>query len=257
MEKRKKVLFTLFIILLILIAFSISLQKFADTKTDIKAKIGQNTGSSSLTINEYVLLSERTIGVYLRYLRENKLEEAYSLLSTEYREVITLESFKESIAQLDFSSYQVKSIVRKTENMYVASVEMVDGDYEMLIIMSDDRFSIVPEPFLKYFYVEKEISKDDVKYTLIGYQVNVNSCIFDVKITNHKKKDVHISGSDIKLESGYTIYAEGTNNAEFVVPAGEEKDIAIYFQTSLDFPVEFEIDRDDDEKVRMYKFKLD
>ncbi|MBQ9280546.1 MAG: hypothetical protein IJ215_05865 [Clostridia bacterium] len=255
-EKRKKILTTLAIILLVLIFILISLQKFADEESDIRAKIGQDVGSSTLSINEFVLLSERTIGVFFKYLRENRIEEAYSLLSPEYREVVTFENFQDSFSNMELT-YEVKNISRRTENMYVASVELSGENCEMLIIMNGDRFYVVPEPFIKYIPINNSISKDGVKYTLIGYQINVDSCIIDMTITNNKKQDISILGSNIKKPSGYTIQAEGEGNATFAVPAGETKDVEIFFKTSLDFPVEFEIDREDNEKIRMYKFRLD
>ena len=252
-----KILLVLLIIIIVLLFINYTVQKFVDEEIDIKTKIGPVIGSSSVTINEFVLLSERTIGVYLTLLRESKIEEAYSLLSYEYKEYVSLDDFKAYVSTIDLSGYSITSITRKTENMYMATLELNDEKQEMLIIMNGERFSIVPEPFLKYVTVDKEISKDGVKYILEGYKINVNSCIFDVKIVNDKNEDIKISGSSIKLSSGYTINAEGVGNADFSVPANQERNIKIVFETSLDFPVQFEIDREDGEKIRMYNFKLD
>ena len=252
-----KIFVVLLIIIFVLLFINYTVKKFEQEEMDIKTKIGPVIGNSTVTINEFTLVSERTIGLYLKYLRENKIEEAYSLLSYEYKQYVPLDDFKAYISNTKFSKYSVNSITRKTENMYLATLD-VDGEkQEMLIILVGERFCIVPEPFLKYVIVNEEISKDGVKYILEGYKINVNSCIFDVKIINDKNEDIIISGSNIKLSSGYTINAEGTGNADFTVSAKQEKDVKIVFETSLDFPVQFEIDREDGEKIRMYNFKLD
>ena len=254
MERPIKILLFLVFIILILLLMINSIKEYSSKNLDITNRIGREIGSTSLTKKEYVLLAEQTIGLYIHYVKENEFEKAYSMCTNEYHNLVSFEDFKEAVSKKDYSSCVVQSIVHRTENMYVATLIIGEEKNQFLIIMSETSFNIVPEPFLKYVEVNKSISKDGVKYELIGYQINVEQCYFDVKITNNKKEDISILSAGMKLSSGYEIMA---SNPSYIISPGEEKETTFVCNTTLDFPSSFEIIRDDEEKERLYEFKLD
>lgn len=253
MKVRFKILGILLLLIIILTFITFSLKDFENNGLDIQNRIGEEVSTSNITINEYVLLTEKTIGLYFYLLQNNMFESAYALLSPEYKEMISYETFTQSVKDIDYSDYHITQLVHKTQNMYIADVSVGDMTNKILVILGNDSFSIVPEPFLKYISLNKKINKQGVQYELKGYQINTDSCIFDVKITNNTNEDVLIQ-SNLILESGYWINAQ---NNDLTISAKGENVVSFYFATNIDFPVELQIIRKIDQKDRIYQFKLD
>lgn len=253
MEKRAKILLFLLIMIVFLSYILITLNHFTNDKMNIQKMIGNTVSTSNLTINEYVTLSEKTIGLYFRLLQEQKYDKAYALLSPFYREIVSLEAYKENVNNLNFSDYQISQMIHETENMYAVQVEFDNRANQMLVILGEKGFYIVPEPFLKYDTMNQRITKDGISCELIGYQINMDNCIFDIKITNNSKNNVTLSGNMV-LSSGYQITSE---KGEFIVEAGNSMNVSLVCESHLVFPSIFQIVRKDEKKDRIYEFKLD
>ncbi len=254
MKNLEKVIIVSLFILVILLFLNNSINDFINKELSIKSRIGKEFSSSEISLTEYISLSETTIGVYLKNLRNANYSKAYQMLTPEYRNVISEEEYTNNMKKVDMSGYHLENIVQRTENMYIATVVTADDvSHQILLIISDDKFSIVPEPFLEFVEVGRDISKDKVKYELVGYTVNVDSCIFEVRITNNNSTDINIGTSRIKNDIDVAI---STNEVNETVPANSTKDFTIEFETSLDFPTTFEIDRKEETKTRTYSFDL-
>lgn len=252
-KKRLKILLTLFVSIVVLIFITISLSNFSREKLDIQKRIGNVISSNNLTMREYTTISENTIGRYLHFLQNKEYNNAYLMLSPYYKEIVSSDVFIQKMEEIDFSDYHITQIVHETDNMYVVDVQLNDKIDRMLVMIEDKGFCIVPEPFLKYFSTNQKITKNGIQYELIGYQVNIDNCIFDVKIANNSNKDAIIE-SNMLLASGYSISAE---NKEILIDAGKTDNFSITFSTHIDFPSIFQIVRKDEKKERIYEFKLD
>ena len=253
MKKRLKILMTLIGIIIVLIFILISLNQFSKEKYDIKNRIGAIVPMANMTMNEYITLSDGTIKVYLKFLQNHEYEKAYSLLSPYYKEIVSYEVFEGNMKILDFSDYYIAQIVHETENMYIVDVQLGDSINKMLVLIGEKGFHIVPEPFLKYYSMNQKITKNGIEYELIGYQINVDSCIFDLKISNNSKKDA-VLDSKIFLSSSYSIDAE---NGAITVKAGNIEPVSLKFNTHIEFPSKLQLIRKDEKKERIYEFKLD
>ena len=254
MEKRVKILSVLSIVVLILLAIYFSLRGFIQETQNIQARMGAEIGDTTITIKESTLLSQDIVGHFINEITKGNFQEAYRLLTPEYQQMVSEEEFEQIYREQSIHSFSIQNIVHRTENMYIVTANWNEQTNKILVLLDHNRYYVVPEPFLEYKTVSKTIQKDKVEYELIGYQVNVDSCIFDVRVTNHREEKITLSGSRIILPSGYTISSQESTTE---ILAGEEKLLEIPFKTSLDFPSQFEIDRKDGEKVRIYQFKLD
>ena len=251
---KKSVIFFAIIILIVVLYVNSTLNKFVNEEFDILTTIGSEATSPKLSVNEFVLLSNKTIGVYFKWIQDGKYENAYAVLTPEYKEIVTLEDYKKNMEQIDFSSYQVKDITLKTQNMYIANVETKDGkNHEILIIMKDDSFAIVPEPFLKYVTVGNDITKDKITYELIGYEIDVNKCIFDVLITNNNDERVEISSASMTTSDEIVIGAE--NGVQIIEP-NSTNNISFEVKATLEIPILFSIERNAGKTLKTYNFKL-
>ena len=252
---KRKVIFILIVAIIVCLFLNTSLQKYTNNATGVLSIIGEPVTNNEITVSEYVALAEKTVGVFLKYMRNDEIEKAYSLLTPEYKQVVTQENFKTLTDEMDFASYRVVDIVAKTQNMYVAYVETGDNQtHQFLIILNDEKFAVVPEPFLKYVEVNNSITKDGVTYTLKGYQMNVSDNVFYVTIKNENNEKVTISSTKMYTDVGVAVYAD---NGSFSVEENSTVEKTLHVQADIEVPVSFEIERDAGNKIRTYNFKLD
>ena len=69
MEKRnkalKKAVLLMLGILIVVLFLNSTISDFEESKTDIKSRIGEKVNGGELSISEYIMLCEKTIGIYL------------------------------------------------------------------------------------------------------------------------------------------------------------------------------------------------
>lgn len=254
MKTMKRLCGILIVLIICGLVFIFSSQKHLDNEYDISKIIGEHNTGGDISIEEYVVLVKNTIGTYLNYLTNEDFEKAYALLTPEYKEYVSYEQYLEEMQKLSLNGYRVKDMVRKTENMYEAYIEIADGNtYGYLIIFNDEKFGIAPDEFLKYSVVDEKIEKDKVEYSLIGYKVELNKCIFDICINNKNDEIIEISDAKMTTNEGGKVKAD---TAVFKVEPNTEVNVQIEFSTSIDFPATFEIERDAGKTIRTYIFKL-
>ncbi len=253
--KKLQTLFLIVIILIVVIIFlNTTIEDYGDKK-DSKNMVGEVSAGGRLNYKEFLILAENTVGKYYNLIKEKKYEDAYNLLTPEYRKYISSGDYLSQIEKTEINSFQVNDIVQITEYFYEAFMTINNEDKKMLIKIEDDKFSLSPDEFLTYINSNEQVKKSDVTCELKGYEVNLYKCIFNITLTNSSDKDVTFSDASITMASGKI---ERTINEDyFVIKANSTADFDIEFETVMDFPEFFEMERQyDDDEVKKYTFEL-
>lgn len=256
-NNKKKVIILLFFISLIAAVMLILINKydeFVDEKYGIETRIGEKSIGGDIGVYEYKVLIEKTIGPYLKALKDGEFETAYSYHTPEYNQYVSYDEFLNKVKDKNYDSYTVLNVVKITQNMYEIILNMADGnEHEFLVIVSEDKSTITPENFLLYSDVNESIEKKNVRYELKGYKVLLDKCIFYITIENKTNEEININSSKMVTTVGSTKVAE---NGKFVIAPKYKLDLEIEFDTSVSFPKTFMIEKKEKNKIRTYEFKL-
>lgn len=256
-NNKKKVIILLFFISLIAAIMLILINKydeFVDEKYGIETRIGEKSIGGDIGVYEYKVLIEKTIGPYLKALKDGEFETAYSYHTPEYNQYVSYDEFLKKVKDKNYDSYTVLNVVKITQNMYEIILNMADGnEHEFLVIVSEDKSTITPENFLLYSDVNESIEKKNVRYELKGYKVLLDKCIFYITIENKTNEEININSSKMVTTVGSTKVAE---NGKFVIAPKYKLDLEIEFDTSVSFPKTFMIEKKEKNKIRTYEFKL-
>lgn len=256
-NNKKKVIILLFFISLIAAVMLILINKydeFVDEKYGIETRIGEKSIGGDIGVYEYKVLIEKTIGPYLKALKDGEFETAYSYHAPEYNQYVSYDEFLNKVKDKNYDSYTVLNVVKITQNMYEIILNMADGnEHEFLVIVCEDKSTITPENFLLYSDVNESIEKKNVRYELKGYKVLLDKCIFYITIENKTNEEININSSKMVTTVGSTKVAE---NGKFVIAPKNKLDLEIEFDTSVSFPKTFMIEKKEKNKIRTYEFKL-
>lgn len=256
-NNKKKVIILLFFISLIAAVMLILINKydeFVDEKYGIETRIGEKSIGGDIGVYEYKVLIEKTIGPYLKALKDGEFETAYSYHAPEYNQYVSYDEFLNKVKDKNYDSYTVLNVVKITQNMYEIILNMPDGnEHEFLVIVCEDKSTITPENFLLYSDVNESIEKKNVRYELKGYKVLLDKCIFYITIENKTNEEININSSKMVTTVGSTKVAE---NGKFVIAPKYKLDLEIEFDTSVSFPKTFMIEKKEKNKIRTYEFKL-
>ena len=256
-NNKKKVIILLFFISLIAAVMLILINKydeFVDEKYGIETRIGEKSIGGDIGVYEYKVLIEKTIGPYLKALKDGEFETAYSYHTPEYNQYVSYDEFLNKVKDKNYDSYTVLNVVKITQNMYEIILNMADGnEHEFLVIVSEDKSTITPENFLLYSDVNESIEKKNVRYELKGYKVLLDKCIFYITIVNKSIEEININSSKLVTTVGSSKVAE---NGKFVIAPKYKLDLEIEFDTSVSFPKTFMIEKKEKNKIRTYEFKL-
>lgn len=256
-NNKKKVIILLFFISLIAAVMLILINKydeFVDEKYGIETRIGEKSIGGDIGVYEYKVLIEKTIGPYLKALKDGEFETAYSYHAPEYNQYVSYDEFLNKVKDKNYDSYTVLNVVKIRQNMYEIILNMVDGnEHEFLVIVCEDKSTITPENFLLYSDVNESIEKKNVRYELKGYKVLLDKCIFYITIENKTNEEININSSKMVTTVGSTKVAE---NGKFVIAPKYKLDLEIEFDTSVSFPKTFMIEKKEKNKIRTYEFKL-
>lgn len=257
MEKRnkafKKLVFVLFCALMVVLFLNTTINDFEESKSDITARIGEKSNGGELSISEYIMLCEKTIGIYLSAGKSGDFHKTYSLLTPEYRDVISFEDYVESVKDIEFDTAYIEKIDILTSNLYQANV-IYSGDVsqEYLILLEEKGYSIIPDKFLMYKEVNKETTKKNVTYQIVSYEVYTDECVFNCIVTNNRKEDVIVSEAMMRDVRGVELETE----LDYTIAPGESKKISVSISSDLFIPTLFELTRETDSKYMIYQFKL-
>lgn len=257
-EKLKKINISLFMSVAILLFLIITLSKFIekDLGHDVQSMIGREASAGySISIRDNYILKS-AINIYIQTIHSGDLTGAYGYLLPQYKNHISEEIYKEKMNEIGLENFIIQdmTIEQQTEKMFSFDVTLKnDAKLKLLIILDDKNYYIVPEPFLDYKTVDKEITKKGVTYHLKGYQVDLERCIFDMTITNNNNKEIEIY--EVKMTDMYQSTRNAINESLKIAPK-EVKEISFLIETTIDFPEMLEIIRRDDDKIMVYTFEL-
>lgn len=253
-KKIKKAVVVMLGILITLVLINNSITDFEESKGDIISKIGEEVNGATLTINEYIMLCEKTIGIYLSAAKSGDFLTTYALLTPEYREVVDYDTYVESVKDIDFAYANIGEIDVLTTSLYQANVAYSgeSNTQEYLILLEDNGFSIIPDKFLMYEEYNKTIKKKNVVYELISCEIYLDTCIFNCNVTNNRKEDIVISNAKMYTEEGVRIEA----SIDYTIAPGETKLISIPIEHEFAKPAIFEITRETEDRYMQYQFEL-
>ena len=258
-EKVKKINISLIAIIAILAFIIISLEKFAekDLGHDVQSMIGREyAGAYSISVRDNYILKS-AINIYIQTIHSGDLAGAYEYLLPQYKNHVSQDIYEQKMREIGLENFVIKNMTVEqcTEKMFSFDVELKNEiKLKLLIILDDKNYYIVPEPFLDYKTINKEITKKGVTYQLKGYQVDLERCIFDMTITNSGYKEVEIY--EVKMTDTYGVERSSVNTNVKIAP-NETKDISFLVETSIDFPYVLDVVRRDEDKVMVYTFELD
>ena len=261
MEKKERIgkIYTFLISTLVILLFLIfTLSQFmeADFGHNIQSMIGSEyPGTYSISVRDNYILKS-AINIYIQTIHSGDFEGAYSYLLPQYQEHISKEIFEQKMNEIGKENFVIQNMTmsRHTEKMFSFDVDIKnDIKLKILIILDDENYYIVPEPFLDYKTIDKKITKKGVTYHLKGYQVDLERCIFDMAITNNNDKEIEIY--EVKMIDSNEVDRNAINDNLKILPK-ETKDISFLVETSIDFPKKLEVTRKDNEKLRVYTFEF-
>ena len=147
----KKLVFMLLGALIVVLFLNSTLKDFEESKVDIKSRIGEKVNGGELSVSEYIMLCEKTIGIYLSAAKSGDFNTTYALLTPEYRDIISFEEYVESVKDIEFDTAYIEKIDILTTNLYQADVVYSgDKNQEYLILLEEKVYSIIPDNFLMY-----------------------------------------------------------------------------------------------------------
>ena len=259
-QKMKKLMKFLIVFLVVITFVTITLKQFTDDNFGMASTqelIGaEYSGGEALTIRENLIL-KAAVDAYIQAIYSGDIETAYSYVYPEYKEIVLIDTFKAKINEIGNENFVIKEleIVQETDKLFSFHITIKnESKLHILMILDEKNYYLVPEPFLEYKSVNEEITKKGVTYTLKGYQVDLERCIFDMTLTNAKDEEVKIEGVRM-ITSDIGSYR--SLNGEMTLQPNETKDVSFIIETHIDFPTALEITRNDDEKMRVYTFELD
>lgn len=158
-----------------------------------------------------------TIRNFLQYCKNGNAEEAYNMLSNDCKEnqYSTLEKFKEKYLKTRFGKNSIYEIEKWINNTYKISISkdlLVTGDVNsnekqieyitMVTENMEEKLNI--NSFVGTTYINKEITQNQVKITVISKKTYIDYEIYNFKIENLSSKTIKIDS----LEKKETIYIQ-------------------------------------------------
>lgn len=227
-----------------------------DEKT-IEQKIG-NYEPIGITLKDALYIKTYSITPYADYLKSGDYISAYEMLTDEYRSMVSEEEYKESLAGIDFDTFDMKDIHQKTEGTYVANVIYEQNgeqkETEYLLYASDynpANIKMSPDKFI-YQYKDLGFTEDKVEVNVEECNIYIDSITLKMTVKN-KSLMQEMKFSGVTLGYGKDINKE--ENMEFTLKPGEEKEIAFSVETSYYLPNNVKLKRVlDEETLRTYTF---
>ena len=253
----KKIAKILIVLICIGIFLNITLSRYVEESSDISGKLGSKyTGGVISTVN-YARISQN-FEFYLSLLKAEDYEGAYKVLPYNYTSYKTYEDFCGEVKGINYESATIKSITKKTANLYSLIVKIENSEKEFLMLFNTENtsFSIIPETFLEHKTLEESIKKKKVKYEVVDTINYVDKFVANIQIENLSSKDtIKISGINLVKENGKII--KGNIELPLEVGPNETKSMALEFETDIDFPIQIEFLREFEKKGLVEKYTID
>lgn len=253
-----KLMFILYLFLFVLVY---AVNKYAVRPRSIYSKIGSNYSGTSVSMQDAYTIKEYTINKYKNLLLEGKLEDAYNMMSDEYKKYMDYESYVESLKGIDYKSIDMMNIKAKSNYAlearvtYLKNNERVETTYMLYPSeFNSSLYYMSPDNFL-YYYENQDMSQD-------GLTVHVSECVCFVNAVEIRGTVKNDSWFDkIELTQMAVSYDNSLNkwtDYEVTLEKGQEAQFDFRFEDLHYFvPNSVQIKRKKgDDKVRTYFFEF-
>ena len=252
-----KVFRFLTITLMVVLILAGMIRSAVKDERNIAAKIGFSE-SIGISVKDALHIKEYCITPYVEYLKAGEFNEAYDMLSEEYRNYVSYEMYLKTIEGIDFETFEMASVEARTQGTYIAQIvytqngKEIEEEYLLFVNMNNSKLiTISPNRFV-YSYQDLNFQQDGIELTL-------NECVI---YTDHIKMEAIIKNKslfkDMKFNYISVGYGKTINKAEEIdltLAPGEQKVIEIEYETAYYVPNNIKIKRVmDEETIRTYTF---
>ena len=259
-EFLKRIFKFLFIGYAIVIIIMLLLNGVIKDKRTIQEKIGSSE-PYSISIKDALNIKEYGLMTYASFLKNEKIKSAYNMLSEEYKKVVSYEEYKETLAGINFETFNMKDIKIKAENTYVATVvyekngEQTETTYILYLNKINPKIiTISPDKFI-YGYKDLKFKMDNVELKLQDCTVYTDKIKLVAKIKNTSLLETMTFNN---IGVGYDTSINKNENIDIVLSPGEEKEFTVEYDSSYYIPNNIKLKRlKDDETMRTYTFYLE
>lgn len=217
---------------------------------------------------KYVDNITSVIKEFINNCNENKIENAYNMLSLECKEELypTIETFEEEYLKKFFSNrktYKIQSWITN-KNKYTYRIELIEDilisgkstntkkiDY-YTVIKDNDNYYLNIEGFIEKNEINKYNESEIVKVNILNEVVFVDKVYLNIEVKNKTVQTMLIDGG----KKGDSVYLKDTNNigyASFLFEEQEE-DLIIKRKDKKEFKIKFEKEYSTDIKIKEIGF---
>ena len=241
MKKLPKILIILIITGIVL---NILLSRYIERESDISRKLGPIWNGGQVSMYNYRAIS-KNFEYYIYHLKNKDYEKAYNLVGYGYKLYKDFETYVEDVEKVNYEELQITNVIQRTKYMYsiIYSTKSTENIENLMIFNEENTaFTIMPEPFLEYKEYEERIKKKNVEYELLNTINYIDKYIVNLKITNFDKKESVII-SNVELVQNNVKHIKSNIKEDIKVAPGESKNIALEYETYIDFPNKIELSR--------------
>lgn len=216
--------------------------------------IDVSTNKSVLSGNEISQQQQSSIKIideFFAYCNEQKIQEAYDLLTEECKEEMysSIEIFDEMYYQKVLNGKKKNiSVENWTGNIYKVTINdnfIATGEYseknkmQDYITIKDNKLNI--NSYVGRVILDREKQKEDITVKLIRQDTYMNYIAYTFEITNHSQKAILLDSLDnmdtmyIKDTNGtkYTAYSHELSQDNLLVDEGNQKQITIKYYSKF------------------------
>lgn len=248
-----------FLVIAYIVVFIVAgiINKYTKNEKSIMEKIG-TTELYSVSIKDAMNVNIYATLLYKEYIKEQKFEAAYGMLTPEYKQIISYEDFLKSIEGIDFDTFRVETIKMKTEGTYVLDVvydrDGVEKTTQYLVYVNPynpEKMTISPNKFI-YSYRNLNFEKDQIEVRLQECNIFIDKIKMSIVIKNKSLfKDMEFVG----LGAGFGNAMNKENSMELTLKPGEEKLIEVEYDVNFYMPDNIKLKRVfNEETIRTYTF---
>lgn len=260
-----KIIGVIFIIILVLQLLNYSAKQKAKNQNNSTINNSNNnllsynnidvsTNKSVLSGNEISQQQQSSIKIideFFAYCNEQKIQEAYDLLTEECKEEMysSIEIFDEMYYQKVLNGKKKNiSVENWTGNIYKVTINdnfIATGEYseknkmQDYITIKDNKLNI--NSYVGRVILDREKQKEDITVKLIRQDTYMNYIAYTFEITNHSQKAILLDSLDnmdtmyIKDTNGtkYTAYSHELSQDNLLVDEGNQKQITIKYYSKF------------------------
>ncbi len=256
----KKAFGVLFVLYIVIFIVMYRIKNDEEFNPSIYSKVGANTNGYTLSIKDALIIKEYTINRYKDYLERGLVQEAYNMLSSDYKKYMTFDEYKSSVVGINYSTIDMKSIRSRSKYAYEAEVTYEkNGEVVETVFMlypnefNETIYTISPDKFL-ICYRNQEFAMDGINLIVDECIVFVDSIELRGKITNNDWfEEIELT----RIAASYDGKLNKWFNYNNKLAKGETKEIDIKFENLNYFvPNMIVLQRNKKNIERTYQFRF-